>query len=107
MVDKVHDIIMATTKWWHSDYASYANTKMTHSNEELTAKMFNSLRNNLESVGYGYLGLAKIPDGYDVGEIPHPVYSGKDTTVSLKLRTVYGHYFTTLADYINSCINML
>ena len=89
MVNKVYEIIKATTNWWDSEYATYASTKMTESNKTLTADRFNSLRNNLELV-CNYLGLSKTGIG--------KVNSGD---------TVYGDYFTTLADTMNSCINNL
>lgn len=106
LVSKVGDILDAKGLSWDSTYASYDNTKATlnaNGEYELTAKMFNSLRNNLELAGYGYLGLSKIPDTTDhdeppSGKIPHPVNSNK---------RVFGHYFTTLATYINSCIDKL
>lgn len=106
LVSKVGDILDAKGLSWDATYATYNNTKATlnaNGEYELTAKMFNSLRNNLELAGYGYLGLSKIPDTTDhdeppSGKIPHPVKSNK---------RVFGHYFTTLATYINSCIDKL
>lgn len=93
MVDKVKELTDNSINYWDTSYASYANTKMTSSGEKLTAKMFNSLRNNLELVGLD-VGLSIISNA----EIPHPVSSGD---------TVYGHYFTTLTDYMNDCIDNL
>ena len=100
MVDKVKAICDEAVGWWDSSSygLSYANTKaIANSNGEyvLTAKMFNTLRNNLEIAG-GELGISKISSGTSSGKIPHPVNSGD---------TVYGHYFETLADYINDCID--
>lgn len=105
MVDKVQALISKTTKVWDTNYATYSNTKaITNANGEyeLTAVMFNSLRNNLELVGLK-VGLTKIPsttdhDNAPSGTIPHPVMSGKK---------VFGHYFLTLTDYMNSCIDKL
>ena len=103
MVDKVKEICDEAVGWWDSaSYGlSYANTKaIANSNGEyvLTADMFNSLRNNLEIAGYQKLGLSKIPTGTSSGQIPHPVNSGD---------TVFGHYFITLTNYMNSCIDKL
>ena len=103
MVDKVKAICDEAVGWWDSaSYGlSYANTKaIVNANGEyvLTSNMFNSLRNNLEIAGYQKLGLSKIPTGISSGTIPHPVNSGD---------TVYGHYFITLTDYMNSCIDKL
>ena len=103
MVDKVKAICDEAVGWWDSaSYGlSYANTKaIANANGEyvLTSNMFNSLRNNLEIAGYQKLGLSKIPTGISSGTIPHPVNSGD---------TVYGHYFITLTDYMNSCIDKL
>lgn len=108
MVDKTKAICDKAVGWWDSESygLDYANTKAkvnSNGEYELTAEMFNSLRNNLEIAGYHKLGLAKIPattnhDNAPNGTIPHPVVSGK---------TVFGHYFITLADYMNSCIDKL
>ena len=92
MVDKVHDVIKAYSRSadWDSSYAPYENTKMNSAPYYLTAVKFNSLRNNIEIVG-GWLSL-----GYrtDIGKVESGDY-------------VYGEYFTTLADYINDCIDKL
>lgn len=107
MVEKVHEIRCAKNmNDWDDNYATKEKTKMTASKQTLTAVMFNSLRNNLELVGLN-LGLSKITDGCTKGCIPHPVYSKDDKTVEIELQTVYGHYFTTLTDYMNDCIDML
>lgn len=90
MVDKVWEIIQATTNWWDSGYASKDNTKMQSEPYELTATMFNSLRNNIELVGVdislGYkTGISKVsPDD-----------------------KVYGYYLTYLTTYMNDCIDNL
>ena len=108
MVDKVKEICDEAVGWWDTGYATYTNTKMSGSNEQLTAKMFNSLRNNLENAGANFLSIGKISDGYTSGKIPHPVYSFDDNTVTNEsLKIVYGHYFTTLTDYMNDCIRYL
>lgn len=104
MVDKVKAICDEAVGWWDSaSYGlSYANTKaVANANGEyvLTANMFNTLRNNLEIAGISEkVGLSKIPTGTSSGKIPHPVITGD---------TVYGHYFITLTDYMNSCIDKL
>jgi hypothetical protein len=104
MVDKVKEICDEVVGWWDSaSYGlSYANTKaIANANGEyvLTADMFNTLRNNLEIAGISEkLGLSKIPTGTSSGQIPHPVNAGD---------TVFGHYFITLTDYMNSCIDKL
>lgn len=93
MVDKVNEVIKAYSsgKTWDSTYASYANTKMSSTPYYLTAVKFNSLRNNIEIVGNTYLNI-----GYKTG-------IGKVETGDY----VKGSYFTTLADYINDCIDNL
>lgn len=83
MVDKVYEILDATDGAWNSKYASYSATKMSSSDKSLTAKRFNSLRYN---IGLHY--------STGIGE----VYRGD---------TVYGWYFTTLANCINSWIGEL
>ena len=104
MVDKVKAICDEVVGWWDSaSYGlSYANTKAKlNSNGEyvLTSQMFNTLRNNLEIAGTSTMvNLSKIPTGTLSGQIPHPVNTGDK---------VYGHYFITLANYINSCIDKL
>lgn len=91
MVDKVKEICDEAVGWWDTDYATYYNTKFNSTPYELTADMFNSLRNNLEIAGYQKLSL-----GYKTGI--GQVFSGD---------TVYGDYFLTLAEYMNSCIDNL
>lgn len=94
MVDKVYEIIQATTKWWDENYASYYNTKMHSEPYELTAVMFNSLRNNIELIGNRSDVL-----GYKTGI--GAVYA-KDTDFPVR-----AEYFTALANYINDCIDNL
>ena len=90
MVDKVYEIAMATIGYWDESYATYYNTKMNTEPYELTADMFNSIRNNIELVG-NYIGL-----GYRTGiSKVYPDYK------------VYGYYLTSLTNYINSCIDNL
>jgi hypothetical protein len=94
MVDKVKEIMDEAVGWWDSaDYATYYDTKFNSSPYELTAVMFNSLRNNIEIAGNtdAYIGL-----GHKTGI--GPVSSGD---------YVYGDYFLTLAEYINECIDNL
>ena len=105
MVDKTKKIIDNSTKLWDKTYADTADgTKMHTSPCDLTAVMFNSLRNNLELAGTGAkIGLEKIPNAPDPdnayqGTIPHPVSSGDP---------VYGHYFITLTNYMNDCIDKI
>lgn len=107
MVDKVQEIRNKTVGGWDATYASFDTTRdrvASNGDFELTATMFNSLRNNLELAGTSTkVGLTQIPDttkhdNAPNGTIPHPVESGK---------TVFGHYFITLTDYMNSCIDKL
>lgn len=98
---KVKQLTDATIGYWDTDYATYDATKVDGT-QILTADMFNSLRNNVELSG-GKLGISKIPNATDhdnaiEGTMPHPVLSGK---------TVFGHYFISLTDYINDCIDKL
>lgn len=85
MVDKVKTLTDNITGYWDTDYATYYNTKFNSTPYELTATMFNSLRNNLELVGaeFGYskTGIGVVSKG---GEVK-------------------GDYFLTLAEYINKC----
>jgi hypothetical protein len=98
MVDKVWDIIKATTNWWDEDYASLYDTKNLPQNSdglyELTAAAFNSLRNNIELVGNQSSVL-----GYKtgIGQV-----LAKNTNYRVK-----AEYFLTLANYINDCIDNL
>ena len=104
IVEKVQHI-MDNAFWndyWDSTYGHYSAIKMMNPNETLTASMFNAVRHNLERAGVEKLGLDMIPSTYgDIdadGKIPHPVNSGF---------IVFGHYFTTLTDYMNACIDNL
>ena len=102
LVDKVVEIQDEMGYSWDTTYGRYMQTTMSPSDTELTAKRFNALRNNLELVGIS-LGLYQIPnttnhDEAPEGTIPHPVESGKP---------VFAHYFFTLTDYINDCIDRL
>ncbi len=94
MVEKAWEIIKASTNWWDSTYGSLDDTKFYSEPYELTADMFNSLRNNIELVGNGYLGIGRTG-------IPRPVYS-YDSNYPVK-----ASYFTTLTDYMNECIDNL
>lgn len=80
MVDKVKEILDSKGLSWNSRFASYSGTLMSYSNKTLTATKFNSLRYN---IGLHY------STGIDT------VYSGD---------TVYGWYFTTLANCMNNMI---
>lgn len=83
MVDKVYEILDATNDSWNSKYATYAATKMSSSDKSLTAARFNSLRYN---IGLRYsTGINEVAKG----------------------DTVYGWYFTTLANCINNWIGEL
>ena len=87
IVNKAKAISNLAVGWWDSDYATYSDTLMTTEPYELTADMFNSLRNNLEIiaqyVGMGYkTGIGKVSPG----------------------DKVYGDYFDTLTEYMNDCI---
>lgn len=105
LVDYVYALINATHgAYWDESYASYDATRMSGSGEFLYAYQFNSLRNNLELVGKRlqeltgwYIGtILDCPrDAVTQGAIPHPVKSGD---------IIYGHYFTTLTDYLNICL---
>lgn len=80
MVDKVKEVLDATGDSWNNRYASYSATKMSSSDKRLTATRFNSLRHN-------------IGTHYSTGITD--VYRGD---------TIYGWYFTTLANCLNSWI---
>lgn len=91
MVQKAYDIIWQKTKYWDSTYGTVASTKFSAEPYELTAKMFNSLRNNIE-----LLGNRSDVLGYKTGI--SAVSSGDD---------VMGWYFTALTEYMNDCIDNL
>lgn len=80
MVDKVAEILDANGDSWNSRFASYSATKMSGGDKTLTAVRFNSLRYN---IGLHYS-------------------TGIDTVA--RGNTVYGWYFTHLADCINNWI---
>lgn len=80
MVDKVQEIIDANGESWHTNYATYAETRMSAGDKTLTAKRFNSLRFNI---------------GTRVSTGIYEVSRGD---------TVYGWYFETLANCINKWI---
>lgn len=81
MVDKVKEILDAFGYSWSTMYNTYANTKMSSSDKALTAKRFNSLRQNIG--GHYSTGISEVSAG----------------------DKVYGSYFTTLARCINNWIN--
>ena len=89
LVSKVKEILTAKGLSWDTYYATYNNTKATlnaNGEYELTADMFNSLRNNIEFlVGAGGTGIGKVDSGDEV----------------------LGSYFTTLASCINNAIDTL
>lgn len=91
MVQKAYDIIWQKTKYWDPTYGTVASAKFSAEPYELTAKMFNSLRNNIE-----LLGNRSDVLGYKTGI--SAVSSGDD---------VMGWYFTTLTEYMNDCIDNL
>lgn len=80
MVNKVKEICDAKGWGWNSNFASYSETLMNSWDKTLTATRFNSLRYN-------------IGIHYSTGI--NTVYRGD---------TVYGWYFTTLADCMNAMI---
>lgn len=80
MVDKVREILDAKGLAWSNNFASYSATKMSYGDKVLTAARFNSLRYN---IGLHYsTGINTVRTG----------------------DTVYGWYFTTLANCINNWI---
>ena len=83
LVKKVYDILDEKGLEWDTYYATYENTRMTTYPYELTADMFNSLRNNLKFVYDS--GIGRVEPGDDV----------------------LGSYFTTLAQSINYAIDDL
>ncbi len=83
MCDKVKEILDATGDSWSTVYASYNATRMSAYDKTLTAARFNALRQN---IGSRYsTGIYEVSPG----------------------DTVYGRYFTTLADCINGWISSL
>jgi hypothetical protein len=89
MVIKAGEVIMETTGRWDETYANYHDTKMWTKPYKLTAKMFNSLRNNIDLV-CNHLGIGRTGIGR--------VYTGDD---------VYAEDFFTLTRYINYCIEYM
>ena len=83
MCDKVMEVLDAIGDSWNNHYASYNSTRMTSSNKTLTAARFNSLRYQIGS-----------HESTEINEV-----SAGDT--------VYGWYFTTLANKLNSWINSI
>lgn len=83
LVKKVDDTLRANGIEWDTTYAPYDNTLMPSYPYELTADMFNSLRNNLKFVYDS--GISKVEPGDDV----------------------LGSYFTTLAQSMNNAIDEL
>ena len=83
MVDKVKEILDVADGSWYSDYATYANTRMSSSDRKLTAARFNSLRYNIGS---------RYSTGIDEVNPGDPVL---------------GSYFITLTDCINGWIDEL
>lgn len=79
LVDKTLSVRSAAGFSWNNKYASYGSTQMSSSDKTLYAWKFNSLR-------------------YNVYEAWSPVSSGD---------TVYGYYFTQIANQINTWIDNL
>ena len=83
MCSKVIEIQNAVGLTWSTEFATYASTKMSSSDKELTATRFNSLRYN---IGRSYsTGIKDVSKG-DI---------------------VYAWYFTTLARCMNSWIDQI
>lgn len=80
MVDKIYTYRTAKSNGWANNYATYSATLMTSSDKVLTAVRFNSFR-------------------YNIGSL----YSTGITDVS-KGDIIYGSYFITLTDCLNSLI---
>ena len=80
LVDKINE---AAENNWDSTYATYSATKMSSSDKTLTATRFNSARHNI---------------GLRVSTGISEVEAGD---------TVYGWYFTTLADCLNAWIDSM
>lgn len=80
LVNKVNDVKAEVGVSWNTKYLSLSNTLMTSSSKTLTADRFNSLRYNI--------GIHESTELYDV-------YTGDE---------VYGWYFTTLTDALNTWI---
>ena len=90
MCQRVEEILEYTGRSWDSTYGSYLSTIMGSSDtNELTAKRFNAIRNNLDFVYIecfgSKMGIAKVSPGEDV----------------------LGSYFIRLAESINECFDKL
>lgn len=83
MVDKVKAVLDVIGENWDGMYATYDNTKILADDRTLTAVKFNSLRRNVGN---------HVSTG--IGE--------KSTSDA-----VYGHYFTTITDCLNSWIQTI
>lgn len=83
MVDKVREILDVLDEKWDNKYATYGGTQMSPSDKTLTATRFNSLRYNVD-IHYS-TGITERSPG----------------------DTVYGWYFTKLAQSINGWINKI
>ncbi len=83
MVDKVKAVLDSTGESWSTNFATYAETRMSSSDKAITAKRFNSLRFNIGS------------------------HSSTGITDRAKGDYIYGWYFTTLASSLNSWINSI
>lgn len=81
LVDKVYEVKQAAGKNWDNTYATYSATKMSYSNKTLTATRFNSIRHNIGI--HVSTGISEVKTG----------------------DTVYGSYFITLANCLNTWIN--
>ena len=81
MVSKVNNVLSASSGSWNSKYATYSETLIHSSDRTLTAEKFNSLRYN---IGLGAsTGIAEVSSG----------------------DTVYGSYFITIANALNTWID--
>ena len=85
LVDKVNELVVASSGGWNSDYANLSATKMNSSIKEMTATRFNSLRHNMAK--------------YRTFSSWIPIVSRGDT--------VYGSYFVNIVNEINSWVNSL
>ena len=83
MVSKVNNVLSASSGSWNSKYATYSETLINASDKTLTATKFNSLRYNIGL--RSSTGISEVSPG----------------------DTVYGSYFITMANAINSWINSL
>lgn len=102
LCDKVNSILSYDGRTWatkqsgsSATYLDLANTKMTGSNQNLTATRFNALRFN---IGARYsVPVPSNPDDESQAGVPYATAGAK----------VYGRYFTRLTDYINAWIESL